>query len=60
MRQGSFDTPSASVPTVSMRSLQRASRTVEDFCKTYLMFLDCAWQDILFQVRSAARPETRL
>lgn len=59
MRQGTFDTPSASIPTVSMKSLQRASRTVEDFCKTYLMFFDCAWQDIFFQVRGAARRADR-
>jgi hypothetical protein len=33
MRQASVETPSARLPTVSFRSLQRATRTVEDFCR---------------------------
>ena len=50
MRRGSFESTLASVPTASYRSLQRASRTIEDFCKTYLPFLDLHWQDVLFQI----------
>eukprot|EP00802_Teleaulax_amphioxeia_P019604 Tamp_19844.p1 GENE.Tamp_19844~~Tamp_19844.p1 ORF type:complete len:380 (+),score=74.20 Tamp_19844:23-1141(+) len=50
MRQASVETPSARLPTVSFRSLQRATRTVEDFCRTYLIFMGLAWQDVFFQL----------
>jgi hypothetical protein len=35
---------------VSLRALERAAATVEDFCKTYLMMLDLKWQHVFFQV----------
>ena len=50
MRRGSFESTLASVPTASYRSLQRSSRTIEDFCKTYLPFLELHWQDVIFQI----------
>eukprot|EP00961_Rhodomonas_salina_P197372 2663441-Rhodomonas_salina.1 len=42
LREGAVDTPSASIPTVSFRfrSMKRAGRTLEDFFKTYLLFID--------------------
>ena len=50
MRQASFETHKAGVPTVSLRALQRAAATVEDFCKTYFLFLGVSWEHIFFQV----------
>jgi hypothetical protein len=31
---------------------KRAARTIEDFCKTYLIFLGLPWQQVFFQVLS--------